>query len=751
MSFMDDFEHLKIQLEDIKLATNNFGRDKLIGRGGFGQVYKGELSLDGRQTMVAFKCLDRKHGQGDTEFWKEVLMLSRYRHENLVSLMHFCSEGEHKILVYEYAFHGSLDTYLANKGLTWTQRLKICIGAACGLNYLHDPSGTQQRVLHRDIKSSNILLDENWNAKLSDFGLSKLGPANQQHTYLISNVVGTPGYCDPLYWEMGFLSKESDVYSFGVVLFEVMCGRLCFEYSNGQLRILVRMWQKLYDEKRLDEIIFQDLKENMDSDSLNTFSSIAYKCLKREREERPTMAEIVKELEIALDQQEFSEDVRKRVDFEEISKILDLAIPPVSYRSQKELFLLLSKGILLSGGKSWLSINKNGEQCEMVSAAESIFEYTSGYDLSKNYEKSRFPSVVFHMIDGDFGLEADTKFLSTHVTYTINLVFKHHLWDNGPYVPFKYKLEEEEEYSTSCVAHLREDGWLMTELYQFTSYQKEHKFRIRFVRPSYYSLHRNLVLEGIEFRPVEHEKHQNLKDEYNVDIKPISSSEIEKMSCDHPEITKWLEDRMHSTSNKELLCLLRKGCSINNGEKWFFIDENMKKCHMLPARAILQEEKWTWKPLQESRFDMVAESQDTNSFSIACVIESQLLSPQTTYASYLLYKLPKNHHSVFEGPIEVENIDLKIDFITHKRLIYLITPPHVPIIRPQLDHLSQSPLSTRKIKGHPRLRKDGWMELKVWEFPGDFATTISMRTCFKSCDKWKFTGFSVQGIEFRPL
>ncbi|KAI3690132.1 hypothetical protein L2E82_48107 [Cichorium intybus] len=610
MSFMEDFEHLKIQLEDIKLATNNFGPDKLIGRGGFGQVYKGEISLNGKQAIVAFKCLDRKYGQGDTEFWKEILMLSRYRHENLVSLLHFCSEGEQKILVYEYASHGSLDVYLGNTGLTWTQRLKICLGAARGLNYLHDPLETQQRVLHRDIKSSNILLDENWNAKLSDFGLSKLGPANQQHTYLISNVVGTPGYCDPLYWEMGFLSKESDVYSFGVVLFEVMCGRLCFEYCNGQLRILVRMWQKLYDEKRLDEIICHDLKEKMDSDSLNTFSSIAYQCLKRDREERPTMAKIVKELEVALDQQEFSEDVRKRMDFEEITKIIDLAVPPVSYRSPKELFLLLSKGILLSGGKSWLSINKNGEKCEMVSAAEYMFEYSSGYYFSKDYEKSRFPRVVFHMIDGNFGVEASTKFLSTNVTYTINLVFKHHLWDDGPYVPFKYKLEEETQYSTSCVAHPRDDGWLMTELYQFTSYKKENYFRIRFVRPSYYSLHRNLVLEGIEFRPVEHEKHENLEDEDDVDIKPTSYSEIEwqqKISSDHPEITKWLEDRVHSTSNKELFCLLRKGFFINNGEKWFSIDKSMKKCHMLPPRAILEEEKWSWKSLLESRFDMMAE------------------------------------------------------------------------------------------------------------------------------------------------
>ncbi|KAJ0593720.1 putative protein kinase RLK-Pelle-CR4L family [Helianthus annuus] len=131
--------------------------------------------------------------------------------------------------MYEYASHGSLNCYLSDPSVvTWTKRLMICVGAAHALNYLHDPADTHQRIIHRDIKCSNILLDEEWNAKVSDFGPSKFGPANQPQRYLVSNAVGTPGYCDPLYWETGNLSKESDVYSFGVVLFEVMCGKLCF-------------------------------------------------------------------------------------------------------------------------------------------------------------------------------------------------------------------------------------------------------------------------------------------------------------------------------------------------------------------------------------------------------------------------------------------------------------------------------------------------------------------------------------------
>lgn len=300
---MEEFDHLKIQLKDITEATDNFSESKRIGKGGFGVVYNGELSLPKGRTTVAFKRLDRRLGQGNIEFWKEIITLSKYRHENLVPLMHFCIEGDERILVYEYASRGSLDRYLNQISVTWSQRLKICIGAARALNFLHDPMETQQRVLHRDIKSSNILLDEKWTAKVSDFGLSKLGPANQPQTYLFSNAVGTPGYCDPLYLETGFLSKESDVYSFGVVLFEVMCGKLCYEYSNDKITILVPKWKKCYEEKRLDEIIFHGLKEEMGSSSLESFSSVAYKCLEKASEKRPMMAEIVKELEFALKQQ----------------------------------------------------------------------------------------------------------------------------------------------------------------------------------------------------------------------------------------------------------------------------------------------------------------------------------------------------------------------------------------------------------------------------------------------------------------
>ncbi|PWA82182.1 protein kinase-like domain-containing protein [Artemisia annua] len=292
------FQHLKIELQAIKSATNEFDDSHCIGKGGFGEVYKGELIYSKGQSVVAFKRLNRRFGQGDIEFWKEIIMLSSYRHNNIVSLLGFCDDCGEKILVYEYAPRKSLDLYLNDKDLTWVQRLEICIGAARGLAYLHNPGQNQQRVLHRDIKSSNILLDENWNARIADFGLSKLGPANQPYTFLVSNAVGTIGYCDPLYAGSGFLTKESDVYSFGVVLFEMLCGRLCIRYKQDEP--LTELVRKCYKQNTIDEIVYGNIKDEINPHSLKAFTTIAYQCLKRGREQCPLMTMVVNVLESAL-------------------------------------------------------------------------------------------------------------------------------------------------------------------------------------------------------------------------------------------------------------------------------------------------------------------------------------------------------------------------------------------------------------------------------------------------------------------
>nr|XP_043630381.1 proline-rich receptor-like protein kinase PERK5 [Erigeron canadensis] len=302
------FHHLKIELKAIKKATNNF--TNCIGEGGFGKVYKGELNHSEGHTLVAIKVLDRKFGQGDPEFWKEIILLSHYRHPNVASLLGFCDQGKEKILIYEYASRNSLDRYIHTDIITWVQRLKICIGAARGLAYLHDPNGTKQRVLHRDIKSSNILLDENWKAMIADFGLSKIGPANQENTFLVSQAVGTAGYCDPNYMATGLLTKESDVYSFGVVLFEVFCGRLMYAKNDTSFS-LTRLARDHYEHKKMMDIIHGSIKDEINPDSMIVFTTIAYQCLNDDYEQRPLMTDVVADLEIALQLQENEELIIK--------------------------------------------------------------------------------------------------------------------------------------------------------------------------------------------------------------------------------------------------------------------------------------------------------------------------------------------------------------------------------------------------------------------------------------------------------
>ncbi|KAI3692369.1 hypothetical protein L6452_32183 [Arctium lappa] len=576
--FFDEFQHLKIQIEEIKSATDNFADGEAIGKGGFGKVYKGEISHSKGRSTVAFKRLDSRYGQGNSEFWKEIMMLSRYTHENLVSLLGFCDEGGEKILVYEYASRGSLDRHLSSTTLTWMQRLQICLGVAKGLSYLHDPMGTQQRVLHRDIKSSNILLDENWNAKISDLGLSKIGPANQQQTAVVSNVVGTLGYLDPLYVEYGVLTKESDVYSFGVVLFEVLCGRLCFEYSNGQCRSLVRLWKQSYEHNKLYEIIFQDMMHQMDQSSLETFSEIAYQCLQKSRQQRPLMAHVVERLKIALQFQEIYEVMELP---KEYSAIIKTAITPLNFRSEEELMMLLSQGILVNGGKTWFSRNKNGEHCELISPEECMNPNPNEY-FPVDYR--RFVRGAYKPRSGRFQVHARTQFLSPGIMYTVNLVCKlsPYQYPTAPvFFVLKYQLGEETEYSISYFAYWRENKywtededrrkneswreneWMEIELYQFTSDSTRFDLHVQFQRSEPLRSYLPIIIEGIEFRPLEKVEHEVVEDE-KVDMEPTSDSDL------------------------------------------FSLAKNGKKCLMLPSTKTLVKFEWDWKHLPESRFKEVA-------------------------------------------------------------------------------------------------------------------------------------------------
>ncbi|PRQ55194.1 putative protein kinase RLK-Pelle-CrRLK1L-1 family [Rosa chinensis] len=300
-------------LPEMKAATQNFNDSRIIGVGGFGHVYEGFLE-DGA-THVAIKRLKAMSSQGASEFRTEIEMLSRLCHRHVVSLIGYCADEGEMILVYDYMARGTLGDHLYhtdNPPLLWEQRLHICIGAAQGLHYLY--TGTKGTIIHRDVKSTNILLDENWVAKVSDFGLSKNGVITLSKTHITTKVKGSFGYLDPEYYRSQHLTEKSDVYSFGVILCEVLSGRSAVTTVDNDRVDLAGWAKKCHGNGKLDQIIDPNLKGKIAVRCLHKFVSIAMRCMDDNRINRPSMDDVVRELQFALKMQQNNEDYTDRIE-----------------------------------------------------------------------------------------------------------------------------------------------------------------------------------------------------------------------------------------------------------------------------------------------------------------------------------------------------------------------------------------------------------------------------------------------------
>ncbi|KAL2245151.1 receptor-like protein kinase BRI1-like 3 [Sesamum indicum] len=285
----------KLTFAHLLEATNGFSADSLIGSGGFGDVYKAQLK-DG--TVVAIKKLIHVTGQGDREFMAEMETIGKIKHRNLVPLLGYCRIGEERLLVYEYMKWGSLEAVLHDRDkiggtrLDWPARKKIAIGSARGLAFLHH--SCIPHIIHRDMKSSNVLLDENFEARVSDFGMARLVNALDTHLS-VSTLAGTPGYVPPEYYQSFRCTTKGDVYSYGVVLLELLSGKKPIDTLEfGDDNNLVGWAKQLHKDKRSHEILDPELITSLSGDAeLYHYLKIAFECLDDKPYRRPTMIQVM--------------------------------------------------------------------------------------------------------------------------------------------------------------------------------------------------------------------------------------------------------------------------------------------------------------------------------------------------------------------------------------------------------------------------------------------------------------------------
>ncbi|KAK9120158.1 hypothetical protein Scep_018251 [Stephania cephalantha] len=280
---------------ELAAATKNFRPESLLGEGGFGRVYKGRLESTGQ--VVAVKQLDRDGLQGNREFLVEVLMLSLLHHSNLVNLIGYCADGDQRLLVYEFMPLGSLEDHLHDlppdkEPLDWNTRMKIAAGAAKGLEYLHDKANPP--VIYRDFKSSNILLDEGFHPKLSDFGLAKLGPVGDK-SHVSTRVMGTYGYCAPEYAMTGQLTVKSDVYSFGVVFLELITGRKAIDGTqpHGEQNLVAWARPMFHDRRKFVKLADPLLQGKYPMRGLYQALAVASMCIQEQAATRPLIGDVV--------------------------------------------------------------------------------------------------------------------------------------------------------------------------------------------------------------------------------------------------------------------------------------------------------------------------------------------------------------------------------------------------------------------------------------------------------------------------
>ncbi|XP_047327093.1 probable serine/threonine-protein kinase PBL10 [Impatiens glandulifera] len=297
----------KFTFDELRNATRNFRPDSVVGEGGFGSVFKGWIdehlqlaATPGSGLAIAVKKLNQEGLQGHKEWLAEINYLGQLKHPNLVKLVGYCLENDHRLLVYEFMARGSMENHLFRRGsyfqpLSWSLRMKVALGAAKGLAFLHSE---EAKVIYRDFKTSNILLDSDYNAKLSDFGLARDGPTDDK-SYVSTRVMGTMGYAAPEYISTGHLTTKSDVYSFGVVFLEMLTSKKAIDKSRpiGEQSLVSWAQPHLMNKKRIFHIFDRRLEGQYSIGQAVKAANLALRCLSLAPKSRPSMDEVVVALE----------------------------------------------------------------------------------------------------------------------------------------------------------------------------------------------------------------------------------------------------------------------------------------------------------------------------------------------------------------------------------------------------------------------------------------------------------------------
>nr|XP_043609302.1 uncharacterized protein LOC122581197 [Erigeron canadensis] len=582
-------DNLKISVEDIKLATQNFDDKNCVGSGRYWKSYKGQVShsnSDGH-TAVVVKRWDTKFDQRDHQFLSELDILFKFKHKNIIDVVGYCEDKDERIVVYENMSKGSLDKYLNDASFTWIKRLKICIHVARGLEILQQGKAeTGETVIHGRIRSANILIDGDWNAKISNFDMAYMYPQSKSKEIddAINDGNELLGYLDPQEM-MNIVFPPSDIYSLGVVLLEILCGRLAWpEKCEDHSQSLGPLAKSRYDEGKLDEMVFEGIKEQIVPKSLTTFQLIAYKCLNDDLERRPKALEVVVELEKTL---EFQEDVeiwktKLPKDYKEILQMSNVS-SNYSDKNNKELYDMFNNGMLIQENNVWFSLGENGERNEMISARK--FWYQRRWSRKwRTVPQSRFPKVAEIQDISNLMIQIRIKpqFLSPGVNYKVHLIFRFCSLTRSRakrmYVNLKYKKGKETLHA--YFGTWRDDDWMMIELCQFLYCRDDNDFEVLLEGFSRcYCGSNTIYVQGIEFQAIDNAIHENI-DEKLKGIEATENASFEVLK--HVEIQKTeLHEVNASFNNIDNLKQIWK--SNRKGYKWWYLLSkiNEKKDHML--------------------------------------------------------------------------------------------------------------------------------------------------------------------------